>query len=74
MRLCKFTIQNFKSIQQASFEWEDLIVLIGENNCGKSTVLQALQLFLSGVQPKDEAVFPRPHNRSCPRGGTDRRV
>src|SRR5208283_4576576 len=57
MRICKFEVCNFKGIQNASFEWEDIVVLIGENNCGKSTVLQALQLFLSGSQLKDSAYF-----------------
>ena len=57
MRLCKFEIRNLKSIQDASFEWEDIVVLIGENNVGKSTVLQALQWFLSGSQIRDEALF-----------------
>ena len=57
MRICKFEIQNFKSIQNASFEWEDIVVLIGENNAGKSTVLQALQCFLGGSQLKDPEFF-----------------
>ena len=43
MRLCRFEIRNFKGIQEASFEWDDIVVLIGENNAGKSTVLQALR-------------------------------
>jgi putative ATP-dependent endonuclease of OLD family len=57
MRLCKFEIHNFKGIQTASFDWIDIVVLIGENNAGKSTVLQALQSFLAGSQLKDLAVF-----------------
>jgi len=57
MRLCKFEIHNFKGIQNASFDWEDIVILIGENNAGKSSVLQALQCFLSGSQIKDPALF-----------------
>ncbi len=57
MRLCRFEIQNFKGIQNASIEWEDIVVLIGENNAGKSTVLQALQLYLSGGAAKDTTLF-----------------
>jgi energy-coupling factor transporter ATP-binding protein EcfA2 len=57
MRLCQFEIHNFKGIQHASFEWENIIVLIGENNAGKSTVLQALECFLSGTQVKDDQLF-----------------
>jgi hypothetical protein len=57
MRLRKFELRNFKGIDAASFEWDDIIVLIGENNVGKSTVLQALDHFLSGSQIRDEALF-----------------
>jgi predicted ATP-dependent endonuclease of OLD family len=57
MRLRKFEIHNFKGIRQASFEWDDIIILIGENNVGKSTVLQALDYFLSGTQIRDETLF-----------------
>lgn len=57
MRLGKFEVHNFKGIEDASFEWDDIVVLIGENNAGKSTVLQALQWSLGGSQLKDEAVF-----------------
>jgi energy-coupling factor transporter ATP-binding protein EcfA2 len=57
MRLGRFDIQNFKGIQNASIKWDDILVLIGENNAGKSTVLQALQLYLSGSQAKDASLF-----------------
>src|ERR1700680_1735918 len=57
MRLCKFEIHNFKGIQTASFNWEDIIILICENNAGKSSELQALQCFLGGSQIKDFALF-----------------
>src|SRR5436190_23039892 len=54
MRLKKFEIRNFKGIEAISFDWQDLVVLIGENNCGKSSVLQALNWFLGGSPIKDE--------------------
>lgn len=57
MRLHKFEIRNLKGIGEASFEWDDMIVLIGENNVGKSTVLQALDFFLSGKPIRDSALF-----------------
>ncbi len=57
LRLHKFEIQNFKGIEYAAFEWNDLIVLIGENNAGKSTALQALERFLGGSQIKDKSLF-----------------
>ena len=57
MRLRKFDIRNFKGIQSASFQWEDIIILIGENNVGKSSVLEALQCFLGGAIVKDDDLF-----------------
>ena len=57
MRLCKFEVLNFKGLEKVSFEWDDLVALIGENNAGKSTVLQALDWFLGGSQIKDAALF-----------------
>ena len=59
MRLRKFEIKNYKAIQTLSFEWDDLITLIGEHNCGKSSVLSALSCFLGGGSIKDASVFRR---------------
>ena len=65
MHLCRFEVRNFKAVEHASFDWEDLIVLIGRNNVGKSCVLQALEWFLGGSQIKDENLF---HNRETGEG------
>lgn len=59
MRLRKFEIRNFKCIEYASMEWENLLVLIGENNAGKSSVLSAIATFLSGSAIKDASYFRR---------------
>jgi energy-coupling factor transporter ATP-binding protein EcfA2 len=59
MRLHRFAIVNFKAIQNMEFEWEDLLVLLGENNCGKSCVLSALSVFLSGSAVRDQLLFHR---------------
>ncbi|MDT6962248.1 AAA family ATPase [Cupriavidus sp. SZY C1] len=45
--LRQFDIANFKGIAQANIEWDEPLVLIGENNGGKSSVLSALACFLS---------------------------
>lgn len=57
MKLCTFEIRNFKGIEDAKFDWDSIVVLIGENNVGKSSVLQALEIFLSGSAIKDEVLF-----------------
>ncbi|WP_445147367.1 ATP-dependent nuclease [Dyella sp. Tek66A03] len=59
MRLCRFEVRNFKCVEYASLEWGDLLVLIGENNAGKSTILSAIAAFLGGSAIKDPSLFRR---------------
>ena len=59
MRLRRFSVTNFKAISHLELDWDDLLVLIGENNCGKSCVLSALSIFLSGSAIKDPLLFHR---------------
>ena len=48
MRLAKFRVQNFRSIRDTGeIRVEPLQALLGENNCGKSNCLRALQCFLT---------------------------
>lgn len=57
MRLKKFQIKNYKNLENIEFTWKDIIILIGENNTGKSSVLEALYWFLSGNQISDILLF-----------------
>ena len=51
MRLSKVTIDNFRGIEHAEIELDrDVTVLIGENNTGKTSVLDALRLCLDTVK------------------------
>jgi predicted ATPase len=50
--LKKLTIRNFKAIQDMTIEFTPLTVLIGENSCGKSTILQAVD-FLRSAASRD---------------------
>lgn len=47
MKLKEVTINNFRGIRSLHLPLDDLTVLIGENNTGKSTVLEAIQLVLT---------------------------
>ncbi|KHD11065.1 hypothetical protein PN36_12595 [Candidatus Thiomargarita nelsonii] len=47
MFLRKFQIENFRGIKHLSLELDELTVLIGENNTGKTSILEALQTCLS---------------------------
>ena len=51
MRLSKVTIENFRGIERAEIDLErDVTVLVGENNTGKTSVLEALRLCLDVVK------------------------
>lgn len=47
MLLTNLTIKNFRGIEELSFQLDQCTVLIGENNTGKTSVLEALNLCLS---------------------------
>lgn len=50
IKLKSAEIENFRSIvgEVLSIDFDDLTVIVGPNNCGKSNILRALQLFFSG--------------------------
>ncbi len=53
MKIKKVTIQNFKCLgpDQIDLDFsDDILVLIGENNVGKSSVLKALMIYFSGTK------------------------
>ena len=45
MKIKKIKIENFKKFQHLEVEFQNLDCLVGSNNSGKSTLLQALALF-----------------------------
>jgi len=55
--ITKLTLQNFKRFQSFSVELDDKMnVLIGDNEAGKSTILLALDIVLSGSRSKIEKI------------------
>jgi predicted ATP-dependent endonuclease of OLD family len=50
IKLSSVEIENFRSIigDPLRIDFEDLTVIVGPNNCGKSNILRALQLFFNG--------------------------
>ena len=46
MKISKLTIENFRGIKKAELFLPDHVVLIGDNNVGKSTIFEALDLVL----------------------------
>lgn len=62
MKISRLTIKNFRGIKEASLYFPDHVVLIGDNNVGKTTVLEAIDLVLgpdrlSRRPPVDEHDF-----------------
>lgn len=48
--ITKLTIRNFKRFDEAIVDLDDNVVLIGPNNAGKTTALQALALWDAGYK------------------------
>lgn len=58
IKIKKVKIENFRSIKCIEFDFKDLTILIGENNTGKTNILNALNLFFSSsVRGIDEEFF-----------------
>lgn len=49
MKLVSFKVQNYRSLRNFEIDIEQFLVVIGENNSGKSTIFRALDLFLSST-------------------------
>ena len=57
MRVTKIRIRNFRGIRNLEVELGDITVLIGENNTGKTSVLDALGFCLQGLDVQHSSVF-----------------
>lgn len=57
MRLTKISIKNFKGLFDLSTPLSRFVCLIGENNTGKSSLLQALLLFIDGRKLSKDVHF-----------------
>ena len=65
MKLTKLTIKNFKGIKELSLDIENISIIIGPNNCSKSTVLEALCKFGSSDLKLEKNLYHR-HDTSDP--------
>lgn len=57
MRLTHLTVKNFKGLRDIGVPISRFVCLIGENNAGKSSVLQALLLFVEGRKLEPSMYF-----------------
>ena len=57
MRIASVRIENFRGIRHLDLDLGEVTVLIGENNSGKTSVLDALKLCLRDLGPSGRGVF-----------------
>lgn len=57
MKLERLRIRNFRCFRdEASIDFDDITALVGKNDAGKSTIMEALDIFLNdGTPDKDDA-------------------
>jgi energy-coupling factor transporter ATP-binding protein EcfA2 len=58
--ITRLTIDNFKRLEHVSFDLTERVVLIGPNNSGKSSILQALTLWEAAVRKWTGRQMPGP--------------
>ncbi len=57
MKITRVHIENFRGLKEVELELDETTVLIGENNSGKTSVLDALRLCLHELGPRRRVVF-----------------
>lgn len=57
MRITKIRVENFRGLKDLELDLAETTVLIGENNSGKTSVLDALRLCLRELGPRRRVVF-----------------
>ncbi len=63
-KIRRISIRNFRSIIDLTMDATDLTVIVGDNDCGKSNVLRALNLFFNGeTNPNSTFNFSDDYNR-----------
>lgn len=67
MRLAKLILENFRAYRKATtIEFNDLTVIIGKNDVGKSSVLEALDIFFENRKPDQHDCNKEAlHNGEC---------
>lgn len=58
--LTRFTVDNYKCLKNVSVELQPLHVLIGQNDAGKTSLLEAMLAFFASTRVQVNDIFPRP--------------
>ncbi len=54
MQIDSVTIHNFRSIQDATLSFQDYSIIVGENNVGKSNIIDAIRCFYGDIEFKED--------------------
>ena len=57
MKVTALHIENFRGVRRLDLDLDEMTVLVGENNSGKTAVLDALRLCLRDLGPRRRVVF-----------------
>ena len=57
MRIKNVKIKNFRALRELSIDFSNMTVIIGENDCGKTSVMLSLEVFFDGKKLTDEANY-----------------
>lgn len=49
MKISKIRIENFRSIESSAFTLDDFNIIVGQNNCGKTNLFEAVEFFFNGI-------------------------
>ena len=60
MKIKRISIENFRSIKQANISVSNFNIFVGQNNCGKTNLFEALEFFFNGYKGDiRELIFKR---------------
>lgn len=57
MKISRLRVENFRGIRELELDFDSTTILIGENNSGKTSVLDALRLCLRELGPRRRVIF-----------------
>lgn len=57
MKLKKVKIENYKGLKNTECTLSDFVCVVGENNAGKSSLLQAILLFINGTKLSEDKYY-----------------
>jgi len=57
MRLRSVYIKNFRALREVTINFSDMTVIIGENDCGKTSVMLALEVFFEGKKLNNKSDY-----------------